>query len=93
MGVPAIAASGSAGARALTASGMDAWVYSDHDGLRDTARNLAGNVELLHEHRQSLRLSLADTPLFNVAKFTECLESAYQAHWTRWCDTQRVDKS
>ncbi|MEP4379405.1 MAG: tetratricopeptide repeat protein [Alphaproteobacteria bacterium] len=91
MGVPALAESGSAGARALTAAGKEAWVYSGPDGLRDTVQGLAGNVELLHEHRQNMRLSLADAPLFDVGRFTASLEAAYRAHWIRWCNAQAED--
>jgi protein O-GlcNAc transferase len=88
MGIPALAASGSAGARALAAAGKTDWIYSDLDCLQEAACQLAGDVELLHTHRQNLRLSLADTPLFDVGKFTRNLEAAYRTHWTRWCIAQ-----
>jgi len=88
MGVPALAASGSAGARALAAAGKTDWVYSDLDNLRETACQLAGDVALLHAYRQNLRLSLADTPLFDVGAFTRNLETAYRTHWARWCAVQ-----
>jgi len=86
MGVPALAAKGSAGARALAAAGKDAWIYPDLDGLRETARELSQRADMLHEYRQSMRLSLADAPLFDVGAFTRSLEAAYRAHWTRWCN-------
>ena len=93
MGVPALAARGSAGARALTAAGRDEWIYDDPAQLRETAIALAGNAEFLHECRQKMRLSLADTPLFDAAGLTRELEAALRTHWTRWCDAgaQGVD--
>tara|TARA_R110002110_G_scaffold284987_1_gene499199 strand:+ start:363 stop:2336 length:1974 start_codon:yes stop_codon:yes gene_type:complete len=86
MGVPALAAAGSAGARALTAAGKAEWVYADLNDLRETVGGFAQNVERLHEYRQNMRLSLADSPLFDVGKFTRVLEAAYRAHWMRWCN-------
>lgn len=88
MGVPALAAQGSAGARALAAAGKHEWIYNDLDALETSARMLADDTEQLHVLRREMRLSIADAPLFHAERFTRNLEAALRTHWVRWCDRQ-----
>lgn len=87
MGVPVLALADGGGARALSAAGKPEWIFDDLDGLREGARALAEDTEMLHQLRQQMRIALSGSALFDAQKFTAELERCYRAHWSRWCET------
>lgn len=88
MGTPVLTHAGTPTARAFKSAGCDRWIYPDTESLVGGAVELASDIEALGQHRRSLRAQVVSSPLFNTGVFVNCLEAAYRAHWTAWCQAR-----
>lgn len=90
MGVPVITLRGDrhaarVGASILHRVGLTDMVARDEDEYVRLACALAGDTARLVTLRRGLRAKMLDSPLMNVALFTESLEDAYREMWRSWC--------
>jgi protein O-GlcNAc transferase len=90
MGVPVISqvghtACGRAGLSLLTAVGLSDLVSHRPEHFAPIAQNLASDPRRLEHLRQSLRQTMAQSPLMDAPQFAKKVESAYRDFWTHWC--------
>jgi protein O-GlcNAc transferase len=90
MGVPVLALLGNStpgriSASILTAVGMRDWIAQSEDEYVRIALEFAGNPSHLATLRRHMRQHMANTPVFNIRRYTSHVEAAYRDFWHRWC--------
>ena len=78
--------SGRVGRYILENIGLPALVAATEDEFVDLAVGLAQNPDLLISLRQSLRQSVARSPLCDVRMFQRHVAAAFRHMWKRYCD-------
>ncbi|MBV8391582.1 MAG: hypothetical protein JOY81_00220 [Alphaproteobacteria bacterium] len=94
MGVPVVTLRGKRSvARAsegiLTTAGLPHLVATDAESFVATVKGLAQDRAGLAALRRSLRAKVAESPLFDCARFARALEGLYREMWTDWCRSGR----
>ena len=93
MDVPVISLCGAtavsrAGLSLMTNLGLPELVAKTPAQFIEITANLARDRKRLAQLRSDLRDRMQRSPLMDAASFTRNLESAYQAMWRTWCETQ-----
>jgi len=90
MGVPVVTLAGErhvsrVGASLLSNVGLPELIAKSSGEYLEIALELAGDLERLRGHRQTLRRNMQASPLMHERKFTTNLEKAYRHIWREWC--------
>jgi predicted O-linked N-acetylglucosamine transferase (SPINDLY family) len=90
MGIPVITLSGRAyasraGVSLLTNVGMPELVAETSDEYILKAVNLANDMKRLKTLRENLRIMMSCSPICDVKRFIENLETCYRKVWRTWC--------
>ncbi len=91
MGVPVITRVGDwhasrVGASILTHTGLSDLITTDNQEYIQSAKQLASNLNLLNNIRQTMRERLRVGALTDGAKFTKALEAGYRSAWQEWLE-------
>lgn len=94
MGVPVVMLAGNSyasrfGGSVLRNVGLESLIAGSVEEYQDKAVELAEDRTRLEQLRQTLRPTMADSPLVDHRGFTRRLEAAYREMWETWCATQR----
>jgi predicted O-linked N-acetylglucosamine transferase (SPINDLY family) len=98
-GVPVVTCPGQAfqarvAASLLRAIGLPELVATSLADYEAIALRIANNPPAHHALRDKLRRNVPTTALFDTARFTKGLETAYETMWRRWCqglEPERID--
>jgi predicted O-linked N-acetylglucosamine transferase (SPINDLY family) len=90
MGVPVITLAGVCGVQRsgvsiLTNAGLPELIAQTPQQYVQTATALAGDLPRLARLRETMRDRLSASPLTNVPRFVQNLESIYRQLWRQWC--------
>jgi predicted O-linked N-acetylglucosamine transferase (SPINDLY family) len=91
MGVPVVTLAGDrhaarVGASLLRRVGLNDLVAENPQAYVETACRLAADTAMLTKLREELRGRVRGSPLYDAARFTRQLETAYRFMWRAWCD-------
>ncbi|MBS0661117.1 MAG: tetratricopeptide repeat protein [Verrucomicrobia bacterium] len=97
MGVPVIALEGDrhaarVGASLLRTTGLESFLAADEDAYVRLAVELAQDRSRLAELRQTLRSTLAASPLLDAPGYAQRFWSALRGTWRDWCARQRASE-
>jgi protein O-GlcNAc transferase len=90
MGVPVITKTGNtfAGRHStshLNAVGLTDWIVKENEAYVALAQGKANDKESLRALRQTLRDTMAASPICDAQSFTRSLENAYREMWAHAC--------
>jgi predicted O-linked N-acetylglucosamine transferase (SPINDLY family) len=77
----------------MTHAGLPDWIAKDADDYVAKAVRHAGDVPRLAAVRQSLRQRIANTPIFDTARFAHHFDTALRGMWMKWCIAHECAKS
>ena len=86
MGIPYVTLTsrpgvGRLGASFLSALGRNEWITESEEAFVDAAVNLAKDLPVLSEIRESLRADIKASPIMDEVTYTSELEAAYRSMW------------
>lgn len=72
----------------MHAAGLGEMIAADKDAYVQLALDTAADHHALAELRAGLRARVADSPLFDAARYARNLEAAWKGMWAEWCNRQ-----